>query len=223
MEEQLSSYSSDNLNSGNNKAVKHKRRIINRKVIKICICTLLIIGVLFKIVDHCMWPSYYEKYYKGLIKICEIDEDKAADGMSGWGYAPYEFSDGSRKCTLAYSKPSRGDYSLRIQLDNTGFFEVYSPDIYKEPIFFDNISYDYEIYAMVGRFGSVRYTGYIYIGGDEFTSGDPCGFDIKDNEVFDYHHGVSDDHKQIAETLKPEIMKIKNELQNEIIEKLKEQ
>ena len=74
MEEQLSSYSSDNLNFGNNKAAKHKRRIINRKVIKICICTLLIIGILFKIVDHCMWPSYYDRYYNGLIKLCGIDD-----------------------------------------------------------------------------------------------------------------------------------------------------
>ena len=83
MEESLSSYSSDDLNSNNNKAAKHKRRIINRKVIKICICTLLIIGILFKIADHCMWPSYYDRYYNGLIKLCGIDEEKALDSTSG--------------------------------------------------------------------------------------------------------------------------------------------
>ena len=223
MEESLSSYSSDNLNSNNNKAAKHKRRIINRKRIKICICMLLIIGILFKIVDHCMWPSYYDRYYNGLIKLCGIDEEKALDSTSGWSYAPYEFSDGSRKCTLEYSKPSRGHFNMGIQFNNTGFFDEDTHKSHMVPLEYNNISYDYEICATVGRFGSIRYTGYIYIGGDEFTGGDPCGFDIKDNEVFDYHHGVADDHKQIAETLKPEIMKIKNELQNEIIEKLKEQ
>ena len=224
MEEQLSSFSSGAETASDNKKQKPERKRINAGAVKKFVCVLLTVAVVLKIADYCMWPGYYDKYYNGLMKLCSIDEGNTLDGVSGWGYAPYEFSDGSRKCTLAYVKPSRGHYTLRIQLDNTGFFTTnYSvlEEGYIEPIKYDGSSYDYEVYALIGRFGRVRYKGYIYIGGDEFNGGEPCGFEIKDNEVFDYDYGVTDDHKQIAEKLRPEIMKIKAELENEIVGKLR--
>ena len=187
---------------------------ISDKTVKICICVLLALAVIAKVIDVSLWKGYNQKYYDGLISLRSIDEEKALDSTSGWSYAPYEFSDGSRKCTLAYTKPSTGHYTLRIQLDNTGFFDVYPSDEYLEPIKYDGAEYDYEIYAMIGRFDSVRYTGYVYIGST------PCGFDIKNNDALDFKYGVSDEHKQTVEKLHPEIMKIKNELQNEIVKKL---
>ena len=225
MEEQLSSFSQVKAKPENIKAPDKKRRKINGKVVKITLCILLAIAVAIKMIDYCMWPAYNDKYYNGLLKLCSIDEENTLDGMSGWGYAPYEFSDGSRKCTLAYAKPSRGHYTFRVQLDNSGFFTTDYDELVKngyiEPIKYDNASYSYEVYALVGRSGRVSYKGYIYIGGDEFSGGDPCGFEIKDNDVFEYNYGVPDNYKQIAEKLRPEIMKIKAELENEIIGKLK--
>lgn len=224
MEQQLSSFSKGKTAPESTKAPKQSRIKINSKAIKTALCVLLAVAVVLKIIDYCMWPAYNDKYYNGLLKLCSIDEGKTLDGMSGWGYMPYEFSDGSRKCTLAYAKPSRGHYTLRIQLDNTGFFTTnYSvlEEGYTDPIYYEGSSYDYEVYAMIGRFGSVRYEGYIYIGGDEFEGGDPCGFEIKDNKVFDYKYGVPDEYKQTAERLRPEIIKIKAELENEIVGKLK--
>ena len=200
---------------------KPRRRLPSGRTVKRCLCVIIAAAVLFKIVDaFVLWNSYYERYYEGLITMCSIDEKKALDPVSRWGYAPYVFSDGSRKCTLAFTKPSMGSYNMGIQLDNTGFFDNNADESYTEPIYYGGSSYNYEVKATLYRGGRVVYKGYIYIGGDEFSGGEPCGFTIKEHGVFDYHYGESEEEKKTAEKLRPEIMKIKDELQSEIVEKL---
>lgn len=196
------------------------QRKYNKRKIKICICTVLILLLAVKIVDVSFWRGYYENYYLGLIKLYDIDEKAALDGVSGWSYVPYEFSDGSRKCTLTYTKPKTGSYNMRIQLDNTGFFDAgdHPEESYTKPIesSYSGIDYfDYEIGVTIGRFDRIRYSCYLTT-----DTGEICGFDIKDDGSFSYHYGVKDNNKRAVESVKPEIMKIKKELDEEILKKL---
>ena len=180
------------------------------------IITVTTIFIIYGIKKHERWLEFYDKYYIGFLEKNNIDEKTSYSRDKDIRYVKYD--DGTYKCMLRYTKPEPDDLHFGIVLDATSDMECSIP---LKTSLSDKLYY-YYINAYLTENGRPAY--YIFLNElspEESISYHQIAFKI-DNEgnILLKNKDIpelSADDKAVLNDLMPEIMKLKDIIENEIL------
>lgn len=196
----------------------------SKKITKKAVC-MIVIAVLvlstvsynvYKKIHHKKWLEYYDKYYIGFLEKNNINEQETYSSEDRFGTVKYD--NGVYKCLLEYTKPEPDSMHFGIVLDASGNTDHSIP----LTVSFRDDLYYYYVNAYLTHSGKTAY----YIALHEMQS--PHGisyhtiaFKINSKgEVKLKNRGIpklSDDDIRVIDELMPEIMKMKELIEKEIL------